>query len=141
MYKATYLHAADHYATLGHPVRTKFWSCTLSLLSHFIHVKNMSKTKFKKFKSLYLTYSNHGSNVIKTKRFIFRIFFQRDTLASTDACQHKSSIADACANIRLDTMLMSIIVELHLVVLFFYNIISVQMKMLKHWCALPRHCP
>ncbi len=32
---------------LGRPIRTKFWRCTLSFLSHLIHGPNMSKTKFR----------------------------------------------------------------------------------------------
>ncbi len=32
--------------SLGRPIRTKFWRCTLSFLSHLIHGQNKSKTKF-----------------------------------------------------------------------------------------------
>ena len=31
--------------SLGRPVKTNFWRCTLSLFSHLIHSQNMSKTK------------------------------------------------------------------------------------------------
>ncbi len=33
---------------LGHPVRTKFWRCTLSFLSHLIHGQNRSMSNTKK---------------------------------------------------------------------------------------------